>query len=54
MASRFSSTVVQSALERLVLERTEEVLDVPEAVRFLLTVKSGKESFVFFVVKLLS
>jgi hypothetical protein len=38
MGSRFPVLSVQHALEKLVLERTDEVLDVPEAVRYLLTV----------------
>ncbi len=37
MGSRFSSPAVKETLELLVLERTEEVINVPEAVRYLLT-----------------
>lgn len=37
MGSRFCSPLVKQTLERLVLERTEEAVAVPEAVRYLLT-----------------
>ena len=37
MGSRFPAVQVQEMLQKLVLDRTEEVLHIPEAVRFLLT-----------------